>query len=226
MKSIALAIFCKYPEIGYVKTRLAKVVGKTSALKIYTKLLQNTISQANSLIDSNSDINIFYFIDRSERKKEFELFLKNYTEMESGSGQRVKIEIQHGRDIGERMANAFEKLFNSGYSEVIIIGTDIVGDLLGELKNAFALLRMKEIVVGPSYDGGFYLIGCRDRFNKDIFQNIKWSTQDVFNRLISNIEDKGYEYSSTNKLYDIDTYEDFKRGLSDNLITDNGDLYG
>lgn len=226
MQSKAIAVFCRYPEIGYVKTRLAKVIGKTSALKVYTKLLKNTISQVNSLINSNIDINIFYFIDRFEKKEDFEFFLKHYNGIEfSSDKERSKIEIQYGKDIGERMANTFDKLFNLGYNQVLIIGTDIVGDLLKELEDAFSHFKMSDIVLGPSHDGGFYLIGCKNRFDNYIFRNIEWSTQNVLKKLVLNIEAKGYKYSLTNKLYDIDNYEDLKKALSDNLITYDGELY-
>lgn len=226
MRSKAIAVFCRYPEIGYVKTRLAKVIGNPSALKIYTKLLNNTISQIDLLINSRNDTDIFYFIDRYERKREFELFLENYGKIEADlDKERSKIEIQCGKDIGERMANAFEKLFNSGYNEVLIIGTDIVGDLLKELEDAFSHFNISDIVLGPSHDGGFYLIGCKNRFDNYIFRDIQWSTENVLKKLVLNIEEKGYKYSLTNKLYDIDNYEDLKKALSDNLITYNGEFH-
>ena len=82
---------------------------------------------------------------------------------------------QRGRTFGERYANAFQQLFDKGYTKVVSIGND-TPDLTAEtLRKAIDEIQHKGLVVGPSIDGGVYLLGLtKALFNTDEFLNLPW----------------------------------------------------
>ena len=125
----------------------------------------------------------------------------------------MKNNQQEGKDLGEKMKNAFELLFNKRYKNVIIIGTDCP-DLNEEiLLKSFEELSEKNIVFGPSNDGGYYLLGM-DNFYPYLFDNIKWSRKTVFEETIKTIKKNGLAFNILPELKDIDTEKDLREWLS------------
>jgi rSAM/selenodomain-associated transferase 1 len=175
----ALIIFAKNPVHGKVKTRLAKHIGNDKAMNLYLKLLYNTYLKTK---DMNCDKYLFL----SDRK-EIDLFGNNFKQI-----------VQNGNDIGERMKNAFDEVFKSGHSKIILIGTDIP-ELDEEILNtAFDKLSESDIVLGPAADGGYYLIGMKN-FSGYVFDNIKWSTDKVLSKTIENINERKESFQSVKK---------------------------
>lgn len=187
----ALCIFAKYPELGKVKTRLAKDVGETKALQIYAKVLNNLIKE-----HKNNDYDLHIAFTPTSKEKEFKQLYSN-----------LKFFSQNGENLGVKIHNAFRHLLKK-YKKVIIIGSD-TPDLSKELINkAFNELNEKEIVLGPCFDGGYYLIGMKK--NHDVFSNIKWSTDSVLNDTINIIERKRLSLVLLSKKHDIDTKDELK----------------
>lgn len=82
---------------------------------------------------------------------------------------------QRGRTFGERYANAFQQIFNQGYTKVISIGNDTPDLSAKTLRKAIDEIQHKDLVVGPSTDGGVYLLGLnRSLFSVDEFLNLPW----------------------------------------------------
>jgi rSAM/selenodomain-associated transferase 1 len=126
---------------------------------------------------------------------------------------------QEGADLGERMKNCFTHAFAQGFHRVILIGSDSP-DLPGTfLHNAFAELRTHDVVLGPSSDGGYYLIGFRDTaFFPVVFEGIPWSQQTVLQETLKKIHQKTRRLSLLPVWSDIDTIVDLK-----NLVKRNRD---
>ncbi len=103
----ALIIFIRNPVLGKVKSRLAATVGEESALTIYKKLLLHTHA-----ISKNIAVDKFVF---------YEDFLNENDIWENDVYQKS---LQQGADLGDRMKQAFAKLFSEGYQEIIIVGSD------------------------------------------------------------------------------------------------------
>src|SRR5450432_3229162 len=103
----ALIIFVKNPVLGKVKTRLADALGEENALLIYQKLLQHTF-----LITTNISADKYVF------------YMEYINHNDLWKNELYKKELQAGNDLGERMKNAFELLFQKAYKEVVIIGSD------------------------------------------------------------------------------------------------------
>lgn len=184
-----LLVFCKNPSLGKVKTRLAKTIGDEKALKIYHALLAKTVTVLEEL---NVDIHLYYsdFIEQDD------LFSTVAT-------QKRK---QIGEQLGERMANAFQESFMT-YDKIVIIGTDLWTLEAQDICEAFQKLENQAVVIGPSKDGGYYLLGL-NQFFPEIFKQKEWGTDKV---LSSTIKDLNHiDYHLLTEKNDVDTFSDLE----------------
>ena len=176
--------------MGKVKTRLAKDVGNEAALEIYKFLLEHTASITKEL---SAEKEVWY----SEEINLNDLWNSKF----------FSKKLQQGKDLGERMKNAFEEGFKQGFSKVIVIGSDMYDLASEDIEKAFEHLDQHDFVVGPAEDGGYYLLGMK-KLNYMIFRNKNWGTDSVLRETMKNIEtQKVYLLEERN---DIDTYEDIK----------------
>lgn len=190
MENKLVLVFTRNPELGKVKTRLAETIGKQNALEVYVYLLahtKNCISQVNATkrVLYSEVITIHDVWDNS-------LFEK---------------EIQQGIDLGARMKNAFEKGFNDGFNKIVIVGSDLLTLESKDIEDAFNLLDMNEVVLGPAEDGGYYLLGLKTIPN-GIFENKHWGTNTVFEDTLSNLTNHQVAFLSMKN--DVDTIDDIK----------------
>jgi hypothetical protein len=118
---------------------------------------------------------------------------------------------QIGHDLGERMATAFETIFSQGLSSAVLIGSDSP-DLPNEvIEEALISLKEYDSVIGPSYDGGYYLIGFRaDTFLPQAFDGISWSTPEVFMQTLGILRKANLRVHILPTWRDIDTLDDLK----------------
>jgi len=194
-KNQLLIIFTRTPELGKVKTRLAKDTTDQAALQVYEQLLAHTHDITKDL---DVDKWIFYTeqIDFEDRWSE---------------GEFMKM-IQAEGDLGKKMQDAFFKGFGAGYFEIVIIGSDI--DTLSQelIEDAFEQVKQQN-VIGPSEDGGYYLLGLNEP-RTDVFNNKSWGTDTVLRDTMLDFKDD--EVFMLEELNDIDLLED---------ITENSFLY-
>jgi rSAM/selenodomain-associated transferase 2/rSAM/selenodomain-associated transferase 1 len=115
---------------------------------------------------------------------------------------------QREGDLGERMHTAFIEAFKNGYRRVVLLGTDIPGLTTDHLGKAFDVLKEKDLVLGPSPDGGYWLIGLRRPI--DLFTGIHWGTQGVLEKTVQMAEKQGLKIRLIDSLTDIDTVEDLR----------------
>ncbi len=186
----ALIIFLKNPELGKVKTRLAATIGNEKALELYEQLVSHTLISVKNIM---ADIFIYFSDNIDENIFEFEnhFFRK----------------IQTGKDLGERMSNAFEEVFDLWYDKVLIIGTDCPAINLNLLDDAFDLLNDHDVVIGPATDGGYYLLGSK-KFYPELFEHINWSTSTVLDTTIHNCFQNQLAHVLLPQLSDIDDEKD------------------
>jgi len=127
---------------------------------------------------------------------------------------------QNGDDLGERMKNAFRTVFSQGVASAILIGTDIPDLPARIIDEALTSLTDHDAVVGPAYDGGYYLIGFRaDTFLPQAFDGISWSTPDVFAQTLRTLETAGSRVHVLQRWRDIDTFEDIEALFRDSQST-------
>jgi uncharacterized protein len=185
----ALIIFQKNAEIGKVKTRLAATIGDENALAIFQYLVNYTCK----------------FAEKVEADKF--LFYSDYVDNDVVLPENFKKMTQNGIDLGERMSNAFRKVFELGYENVIIIGTDCYELNAKILNNSFQKLAKNDLVIGPANDGGYYLLGMK-KLHEKLFQNKIWSSDSVAYETMKDIEKMQMTCFETEPLNDIDTEQD------------------
>ncbi|WP_273568158.1 TIGR04282 family arsenosugar biosynthesis glycosyltransferase [Maribacter halichondriae] len=185
-----LLIFTRNPELGKCKTRLAATVGDETALKIYKFLLAHTVKITSNLTVAKQ-------VHYSERVRENDI----WDNVIYDKRQQV------GNDLGERMANAFQEGFASGFEKICIIGSDMFDLDQTNLEQAFLALDSSDFVIGPAIDGGYYLLGMKV-FEPRIFKNKDWGTDSVFQDTLTDLKD--YNLHLLDKRNDVDVYEDIK----------------
>ena len=188
MNNNALIIFTRNPELGKVKTRLAKTIGNEKALIVYQDLLHHTMNATKKL-----SCDKFVFYDQ------------NITDNDIWDDNIYNKKLQNGLDLGIRMKNAFETLLNLGYKNCIIIGSDLFDLKQAHIENAFQKLDQTEVVIGPAEDGGYYILGLKNMI-PEIFVNKAWGTNTVLAETLKNLENYNIHFLET--LNDIDTEED------------------
>ena len=190
MSENLILVFVRNPELGKVKTRLAKTIGDKDALKIYTILLQHTESVLHKV---SSDKVVYY----SEEIQSNDLW----------DNALYQKKLQKGADLGARMQNAFETAFKDTYEKVVIVGSDLFDLNPNHIKEAFTALENHEVVLGPSLDGGYYLLGMK-KMNPTVFKNKQWGTDSVLESTLKNLNQQNVKLLEA--LNDIDTFEDLK----------------
>ncbi|MGB5821407.1 MAG: TIGR04282 family arsenosugar biosynthesis glycosyltransferase [Saonia sp.] len=185
-----LLIFTRNPELGKCKTRLAATVGDEAALKIYQFLLQHTVK-----------------ITRSLKASKTTYYSEAIWEDDIWDATIYDKKIQQGDDLGQRMSNAFQSGFTSGFKKIIVIGSDMYDLTTADLENAFAVLDQHDYVVGPAEDGGYYLLGMK-LYNEVLFKNKAWGKETVLRDTLNDIKDQNIKLLETKN--DIDLYQDIK----------------
>lgn len=194
----AIIVFARYPTEGKVKTRLASTIGDSFAKVFYRKIAENLFHHVRNVSKTNKYL---FYSELNEKDKIIKWV-----------GRKFLFAHQDGESLGERMTNAFKKVFSHGNKRVVIVGSDIP-DLSKEiLQDAFNQLDNYDIVIGPSVDGGYYLLGMKN-FQPEIFKNIEYSKSDVLKKTIEKITSLGLTYSTLISLQDIDTESDLIKWL-------------
>jgi len=189
-----LIIFIRNPELGKVKTRLAKSVGDLRALEIYTALLNYT----RKIVQSTDCERFLFYADQ-------------ITLNDNWSSVDFKKKVQVGNELGIRMSNAFQTLFDEGIEKAIIVGSDIAQLSSEIIEDAFLKLDHSDYVMGKALDGGYYLLGMK-KPSPFLFQNIEWSTPNVAKETINKIiSKKNSTVAFVDILSDIDYIEDWEK---------------
>jgi rSAM/selenodomain-associated transferase 1 len=119
---------------------------------------------------------------------------------------------QQGADLGERLANSFAQCFAAGYTGVLAIDSDTPTLPTDFLQQAVHLIAtpQTEVVLGPTEDGGYYLIGLR-ALHRELFDDMPWSTAAVVPQTRQRAAAKGLQIAWLPSWFDIDTVEDLQR---------------
>lgn len=204
-----LIVFVRYPDPGKVKTRIARELGAEKAAEIYSLIAGSVIEEVSG---SDNYGTVIYF-DPPEKEDAIRKWL--------GRGD-VSYEPQSGVTVGERMSDAFDRVFSGGAEKAVLIGTDIP-QITGEIvTEAFRLLEYEDAVIGPAQDGGYYLLGLK-KPAPHLFSDIEWGSETVFEQTIGRIRKLNISYKSLDTLRDVDTAGDISPGLLE-WLTDGSKL--
>lgn len=187
-----LIVFIKNPELGKVKTRLAKDVGDEQALKIYNSLLTFTRN-----VTLEVDVQRFLFYDTQVAIDD------------DWSNSDFNKRTQPDGDLGDRMKHAFKEVLDA-HDKAIIVGSDCPQLSPDIIRQAFAFLDDHDVVTGPTYDGGYYLLGMK-ALHPFVFDDMIWSTDRVFSTTRERIAANGFSLATLDRLSDVDYKEDWDR---------------
>ena len=197
----SIIIFAKEPKRGRVKTRLQEYLGKKLCVNIYKAFLRDTLD----LVTKNScEYKILAYDSYGESPRYLKEIAPRYTFYK-----------QKGNGLGERMYNTFRFAKATGASKMVIIGSDSPTLPASSIKKAFGLLDSADLVLGPSLDGGYYLIGLKSSC-AGLFKGITWSSPTVFKDTMKNARRLKKKVALLDKRYDIDDIRDLFR-LKDDL---------
>ncbi|MDX1408690.1 MAG: TIGR04282 family arsenosugar biosynthesis glycosyltransferase [Saprospiraceae bacterium] len=188
----ALIIFVKHPQPGQVKTRLAATMGDAMAVSIYERLLHYT----KEITDDYPGPRYVYYHGR-------------LPEHDLWEGPHIVRHQQNGPDLGARMLNAFAEVL-SVYDQALIIGSDCGELRTDHLNAARQSLAYADVVLGPSRDGGYYLLGLKQPLSI-LFEDIDWSTDGVLPTTLSRLLSGGLSFKLLETLADVDTEDDWNR---------------
>ncbi len=207
MKPVAVAIMAKAPRPGEVKTRLCPPLSPAAAAALYRCFLLDKIEQVRALKDARPVV--AYTPD--EARAEFEALAPGFT-----------LVRQHGGDLGARLLASLAALLSDGHRGAIAIDSDTP-----TLPTAFlqqAVDRMTDptvdVVLGPTEDGGYYLIGVRAA-RAELFQEMEWSTPRVLEETLRRAATAGLRLACLPPWFDVDTPDDLVR-LRDVLVRQRG----
>ena len=189
----ALLVFVKLPVAGQVKTRLQPELSPELAAGLYRTMVDDVFAA----LERPGQWDLFACFSPPEQEGAFREWLP-------GS---IGFVAQSGADLGERLANAFGWSHAQGHSRTIVVGTDMPTLDSDVLSDAFRALDRDDVVLGPSTDGGYYLVGLSEP-RRELFENVDWSTSEVLEQTITRIDDTRATYHLLPERTDIDTWQD------------------
>ena len=215
----ALVVMARVPSDRRGKSRLTRDLGSEHLDELRRALLLDTLEAVRGIADAD----LFVACEPAD----------SIAEMRDLVGDGARLFPQQGDTLGDRMRNAFERLFAAGYSAVVMIGSDLPSLPTSHLAHAFQYMRDRPdaVVIGPATDGGYYLIGLR-RLCSALFTSIGLSTADVLTTTTSIAETCGLTVLFVSPWHDVDTVDDLRRVLRDPhgathtraWVTTHGDL--
>ncbi|MHC6179803.1 TIGR04282 family arsenosugar biosynthesis glycosyltransferase [Clostridium sp. JNZ X4-2] len=191
----ALILMTRVPIPGKTKTRLMEFLTGEECAKLHTRFLLD-VFRVCSMLGSGIDIYLTY------TPKE------NLSYMRDIIPSYINIFPQSGNDLGNKMDNAINKVLYKGYEKVILIGTDIPEIQPSYIKKAFYILEDKDVCLGPTEDGGYYLIGMKERYSEIFSNNIRWGKKSVIEGTMDIANRSNKTIGFTHKCCDIDTKSD------------------
>lgn len=190
----ALILMTRVPIPGKTKTRLEAFLTPEQCAALHTAFVKDIYNTVKAV---DADVLVYY---TPERYKGI---------MQNILGDRVKLIPQINGGLGERMHQSLADCFAAGYEKCVLIGSDIPTISAEILDNAFEQLDCKDVVIGPTEDGGYYLIGMK-KLAKEIFDKKFYGIKTVYQNTIDSIKEAKLSYSEAPRWYDIDVYEDLR----------------
>lgn len=199
MSDTALVVMARYPELGRIKTRLARSIGDEQTLRLYTAFLTDL---AQRFAGQMCDLHWAY----TPADIDYQAFI---TALAPQHGHQMWSFPQQGPELGARLHAVFHWTRDKGYKKSIIIGSDSPQVSLATVHRAHAALEDADVVLGPADDGGYYLIAMSHPY--DVFSDIPMSTPVVTQMTITAAERQGLRVQFIDALFDVDELADLQR---------------
>lgn len=197
----ALAIFCRAPRLGTVKTRLAQTHGDEFALGLYRAMLADTFALGRALAPAVETFACFTPPDAFEGENSLGALWE---------GPKI---AQCEGDLGAKILDCFAQLRGKGFERIVVVGSDSPDMWLAWLQKAFRQLERVDSIMGDTADGGFWVFGASTPLPSFIFDNVVWSGPDVTNQIFSNLHNQKpaqWRMTFLSQWFDCDDQNDLK----------------
>lgn len=192
MKRQALIIFTRVPVPGQTKTRLMPYFTPKQCAEIHQYFLRDIAKTCEKI---SADV----FVCHTPRDEDYVLF--------NIFGSETEYFLQDGDGLGERMYQAIFTVLEKGYESCVLIGTDVPQVEKEDIEEAFEILSRKDIVFGPTEDGGYYLVGMKEP-KREVFEKQTYGHGSVLANTIFGLKAGNLTVGLGKKKRDIDTRED------------------
>ncbi len=196
-----ILLFTKFPLPGHCKTRLIPALGPERAALLQKKMTETIITTISRLQKTYPHTLEIHYDGGSP------------THMRSWLGDSHLFKQQPDTSLGTRIEVAIRPHLHKNMA-IIVIGADCPAISEDILRNALTSLQEHEVVIGPTYDGGYYLIGVNGGLWPEtlhtLFQEIPWGTDTVFAETMDRVKHLNLKHHILGKLHDIDTPEDLR----------------
>ena len=196
-----IGLFTKFWRPGQVKTRLAASIGETAAASVYRCFVQHLTRELSKSGDER------YFVVSPDEDVQQESFQSSANWQSTGQGTG---------HLGDRLTRFFTRLQNG--NSMIVIGGDSPTLSAARISTAFGCLDEYDCVLGPSQDGGYYLIGLRGPWTHQydcLFADVSWGTEMVLSQTIERLRDSGISFEQLPVDNDVDTIDDLNNLMSE-----------
>jgi len=193
----ALIFFARAPVPGKAKTRLIPELGAEGAAELYRCFLLDTLAR-----DCDEHPDVLVAVAEPAHLEPVRALTEEVC-------PAAKLIVQSGLDLGERMVNAFKEAFGRGYTSAVVIATDTPSLPSARVSSALALSDYRDLVIGPSLDGGYYLIGLR-KVVPEFFRDVPWGSPAVLVQTLRWAQALGAKVSLLEPWYDVDTPQDLE----------------
>jgi rSAM/selenodomain-associated transferase 1 len=188
-----ILVFCKAPQAGKVKTRLAKDIGEQAAVSVHKYLAQRCLQQL--VASSIAPVELWCSPNTDDAF---------FVDCQADFGVSLKQQI--GNDLGQRMRHAVHETLHC-HAPVIVLGTDCPALTADYLRSALFAASQYKTVIGPAEDGGYVLLGVNELQEK-LFENMPWGTPKVYDETLSRLTGKREILAP---LWDVDYVADLQR---------------
>lgn len=203
MTKRAIIYFLRVPRLGVGKTRLKNFLSPEARLQVSRYLVKKNYQVVTSL----DSVDVFLTIPQEDNPENLHALLEDLNN---------PIFRQADAELGERMHQALVKVFQKGYDQVALVGSDLYDLETGDLSQAFCQLDASDVVLAPSQDGGYGLIAMKKPL-QEAFSIAEYSHDQVFDQTVAAIEEAGYSWSGLGLLLDIDDRDDIAKALSGDM---------
>ena len=215
MNSECIIIIANDPENSSDLAELIPTLGKKKTSYLGRAMIFDTL--ATCLEIPNVDIAVYYHPANSKERFEKMIDLFSHEEKDhsiKANVKNIKLYLQSANRMVETISNAFKDIFDMGYKRVIMMGAYCIPLDKSLLKAGFILLKDKDVVIGPSFSGRYYLFGM-SKCMLEVFEGVYWKSNDFYIRLGENLKAAGAKVQELELSYEV-----YSPDVLNQLITD------
>ncbi len=196
-----LILFTRFPEPGRVKTRLIPALGAEGASDLHRQLTEHCVDRISpALTGMNLALQVFYSGGSNKLMRRW--------------FPDIPAVQQQGRTLGQRMSAAVGHVRTRPGQRILLFGADCPDLDQTLIHSALKILTNHDLVLGPTFDGGYYLLGigpsCTTADLNSLLTDIPWGTAEVLEQTLARAEAAGCSYGVLPTLHDIDRPEDLE----------------